>query len=196
MAVDRSSNSQLACKIVDLRQLTPKPNALSDRKEHPASAANVDSDDQMRKLECWTKQQKAENAREDKIKLYRREANILSKISHPNIIGLEKVYVTDNTIYILLELVTGGDLFSYLDSKDGVLQEIETAVIVRQLLIAVDYLHSQGIAHRDLKPENILLSSVSEGCRVVLTDFGAARTFNTKSTRMTTSVGTTEYVAP
>lgn len=196
MAVERSSKTQLACKIVNLRRVTIKGRPKANAEERSTSVDKMDSSEQKQSIESWVERKKVAKIREDRLKLYRREAHILSQINHPNIIGLEKVYISDNTIYMFLELVTGGDLFSYLDSKDGILPEIETAIIVRQILIAVGHLHSNGIAHRDLKPENILMSSVSGGCRVILTDFGAARTFDCENRRMVTSVGTTEYQAP
>jgi serine/threonine protein kinase len=94
------------------------------------------------------------------------------------------------------DLVTGGDLFSYIESKNGMLLEVEAAVITRQVLIALEYLHEKNIVHRDLKPDNILMTSSSAGCRVVLTDFGAARRLEHSLHRLTSLAGTEEYTAP
>ena len=103
------------------------------------------------------------------------------------------------------ELAPGGDLYSYLESHQaGCLPEVEAAVIIRQLLDAVEYLHQEGVAHRDIKPENVLMTSLRANGRVILTDFGQARKFDTsitpgspaKSGRMHTSVGTANYQAP
>jgi tRNA A-37 threonylcarbamoyl transferase component Bud32 len=132
-----------------------------------------------------------------------REYNILKSLSHPNIVALEKVFCTPNNYYIFQELVTGGDLMSYLD-KNGALGESQAAVIVRQILKAVEYLHENGVVHRDIKPENVLMASWREGARVVLTDFGQARTISdakavardTVAFRMQSMVGTLGYVAP
>lgn len=102
--------------------------------------------------------------------------------------------------YIFEELITGGDLFSYIEHKNGRLNEAETAVIVRQILEALDYLHSLDIAHRDLKPENILMASLDDAARVILTDFGSSTRIipqdGGRSRRMETMVGTCEYAAP
>lgn len=71
--------------------------------------------------------------------------------------------------------MTAGDLFSFIQYKGGKLGDIESAVIVRQVLMALNYLHDRDIVHRDLKPDNILMTSLADGGRVVLTDFGCAK---------------------
>lgn len=72
-------------------------------------------------------------------------------------------------------------------------------MIIRQILKALEYLHERGIVHRDLKPDNVLVTSLAEGSRVVLSDFGAATTVSSRGTqqqRMMTQIGTLEYTAP
>lgn len=93
-------------------------------------------------------------------------------------------------------MIPAGDLLSYLEFKGGKLYDTEAAVIVRQIVIAVDYLHCNNIVHRDLKPDNVLMTSLMSGCRVVLTDFGCARYVPQKTNRMTSIMGTFEYTAP
>ena len=106
-------------------------------------------------------------------------------------------------LYIFQELITGGDLLSYLDQA-GPLSEAHAAIITRQLLEAVNYLHSNNIVHRDIKPENVLMSSWRVGARVILTDFGQSRKLDDARGdahadgvfRMQSLVGTHGYTAP
>lgn len=113
---------------------------------------------------------------------------------------MEKFYYSDNTLYIFEELITGGDLFSYIEYKGGHLHEAEAGVIVRQVLEALMYLHTREIVHRDVKPDNILIASLANVARVVLTDFGSAIKSLPSDVngvrRMATIAGTLEYVAP
>ena len=196
MAIEQSSKKQIACKIIDLRRFAPRPKVRFGPPPEPIPAANVNSAQQLVKMYDWGKRMKANSACSREVKKLLREASILAKVNHPNIIGIEKVFKSDDTIYIFQDLVTGGDLFSFLESKGGILLEVDAIVVMRQILVAVDYLHEIGIAHRDLKPENVLMTSVADGCRVVLTDFGGATTFTVMQNRMTSTIGTAEYTAP
>jgi len=174
VAVKQSTQSQVACKILSLPK---KVSTLAWSAEEVAE-----------------REQRQLKKRED----LAREYDVLKNINnHPNIISLEKVFCTSHHIYIFQELITGGDLLSYLDHV-GALREPEAAVIVRQIVKAVEYLHSNGIVHRDIKPENVLLTSWKEGARIVLTDFGQARMIGqaTAVFRMQSIVGTHGYTAP
>lgn len=99
--------------------------------------------------------------------------------------------------YMFQELLTGGDLFSFVESSGGKLSEDVAATIVRQIIHGVEYLHDQNIVHRDLKPDNILLTRHSPESRVVITDFGHARKVDSSQNRLfSRGVGTYEYAAP
>jgi len=98
--------------------------------------------------------------------------------------------------YIFTDLAPGGDLFSYIESCGGELTDWGSRVIARQIVLAIEFMHSKGIAHRDIKPENVLIMQSSFGGRVVLTDFGFANYANEKTGRLLSKVGTEGYTAP
>lgn len=189
VAVDQITHRQVACKMVNLMNFY----------DLRAGLRGTTDDGQ------WSLSQ-ALNRLPPKIQSCFREFNVLKDLSHPNIVQVQKVFWSENTIYIFQELVTGGDLFSYIEYKHGKLTAIESAVIVRQILKGVQYLHSLDIVHRDLKPDNILMTSPNSGARVVLSDFGHARSLpkissqhdvvDNRLKRMFSVVGTLEYTAP
>lgn len=86
----------------------------------------------------------------DDIKLLKREIDIMKKVSHPNILHLYEIFEDDEHVYIVMELINGSELFDRIVDK-GYYTEKNTVHIVKQILSAVAYLHSMGIAHRDLK---------------------------------------------
>ncbi|OJJ68538.1 hypothetical protein ASPBRDRAFT_209780 [Aspergillus brasiliensis CBS 101740] len=197
MAYNSISGQQLACKVISLRPLRNKILGESwagdndDGDGDPTVLQKAES--AMTKYGMKRLKPDPEAKLKKRLEVFSREALLLKDLCHPNIISLEKVIQTSYHVYIFQELVPGGDLFSYIQYKGGMLTNMETAVIVRQLLMALGYLHDQDIVHRDLKPDNILMTSLKDGCRVVLSDFGCA-THNRG--RMSTMVGTFEYSAP
>jgi len=133
------------------------------------------------------------------------EARILKNLSHPNIIKLHDIFENDRELCLVMELVDGGELFDYL-VDNGPCSEPTARCIMRQLLQALQYLHSRNIVHRDLKPENILLkrscSSHAEGSSsspapptVKIADFGLAKLVGEKKVT-STFCGTPQYFAP
>ncbi|KAH3686233.1 hypothetical protein WICPIJ_002790 [Wickerhamomyces pijperi] len=128
------------------------------------------------------------------------ESKVLSKLSHPNIIKVYESHIINSRLYIFEDLICGGDLFSYLADGDALtsIPEFESLIITFQISQALEYLHSQNIAHRDLKLDNILLEAPQPFTRIVLADFGIARTVSDsrEKRRMFTTVGTPEYCAP
>ena len=122
------------------------------------------------------------------------EAKILQGLSHPYIVKLDDFYVTDSAVYLVMELLAGGDLFDRIVDK-GRYTETESRQVMRRLLAAIHYLHQdQNVVHRDLKPENILLVSHNNDVQVKLTDFGLAKTVNDEGCK--TFCGTPQYFAP
>lgn len=120
-----------------------------------------------------------------------REIHHHRTLHHPHVAQMYEVIATENSIWIITELCSGGELFDYLVEK-GRLSEDETRIIVGQICLAVAYLHDKGIVHRDLKLENVLLD---ERCRVKLSDYGFTREFE-RGSLMETFCGTTGYASP
>jgi calcium/calmodulin-dependent protein kinase I len=128
------------------------------------------------------------------IKLLKREIDIMKKVDHKNILKLHEIYEDDQKVYIVMELINGSELFDRIVEK-GFYSEKNAQVVVKQILEAVRYLHSKGIAHRDLKPENLLCSGTGEDEVVKIADFGLSK-IQTDEERLQTSCGTPGYVAP
>ena len=105
------------------------------------------------------------------------EIDALKKLHHPNIIKLYDVFSTSKKIYIVMELMAGGELFDYVVQK-GTLTEAEASVIVRMVTSALVYMHECNIIHRDLKPENLLLKHKPNSIydlEVKIIDFGLSK---------------------
>uniref|UniRef100_A0A673NKT5 non-specific serine/threonine protein kinase n=1 Tax=Sinocyclocheilus rhinocerous TaxID=307959 RepID=A0A673NKT5_9TELE len=124
-----------------------------------------------------------------------REVDILQELQHPNIITLHDVYENRTDVVLILELVSGGELFDFLAQKES-LSEEEATEFIKQILNGVQYLHSKKIAHFDLKPENIMLLDNNVHLpRIKLIDFGLAHRIK-DGVEFKNIFGTPEFVAP
>ncbi len=111
------------------------------------------------------------------ISQFHSEIDALRQLHHPNIIQLYDVFTTKKKIYIVMELMAGGELFDYVVQK-GTLTEAEASVIVRMVTGALVYMHRCNIIHRDLKPENLLLKYKPNSIydlEVKIIDFGLSK---------------------
>jgi len=122
------------------------------------------------------------------------EVEILKAVEHPHIISLEEFFDTPETLYLVMELVSGGELFDKITDL-GAYSEHTAAVLVKNILSAVLYLHELNIAHRDLKPTNLLLKDDEDLTNVKIADFGLSKIIG-ENTMMQTACGTPIYVAP
>ena len=128
------------------------------------------------------------------------EVDIMKKVNHKNIIKLFEIFDDKKEMNLVMELVTGGELFDTVVAR-GSFTEKDAAQVMYTMCDALHYLHSQDpvIVHRDLKPENILLSEPAvKGGRdpdIKIADFGLARFMNAGE-MMKTACGTPGYVAP
>ncbi|KAL1163881.1 hypothetical protein V6Z11_A06G033100 [Gossypium hirsutum] len=98
----------------------------------------------------------------------KREISIMKLVRHPYVVRLHEVIASRTKIYIILEFITGGELFDKIVHK-GRLSEAEARRFFQQLIDGVEYCHSKGVYHRDLKPENLLLDSLGN---LKISDFG------------------------
>merc|ERR1711934_665263 len=124
----------------------------------------------------------------------RTEMEILKSVRHRNIIALKEILEYDQTLYIVTEIVTGGELFDKIVEL-GAYTEADAAKLVLKMVSAIDYLHDMNIVHRDLKPENLLLKSTEDVSEIKLADFGLSKIVGQK-VMMQTACGTPGYVAP
>ncbi|XP_065339279.1 calcium/calmodulin-dependent protein kinase type 1 isoform X1 [Cloeon dipterum] len=115
------------------------------------------------------------------------------RLKHPNIVQLLETFEDKHKVYLVMELVTGGELFDRIVEK-GSYTEKDASDLIRQVLEAVDYMHVQGVVHRDLKPENLLYYSPDEDSKIMISDFGLSKMED--SGIMATACGTPGYVAP
>ena len=129
-------------------------------------------------------------ATEDLVRI-KREFKILSMMDHPNIIKTYKISENTKNYYIIMEYCDGGELFNYIVEKEK-LDQNEASMFFYQLINALEYIHSLGIAHRDLKPENLLLV---ENKIIKIIDFGLSNYFNGEKP-LETPCGSPSYASP
>ncbi|XP_029964063.1 serine/threonine-protein kinase DCLK1-like [Salarias fasciatus] len=121
------------------------------------------------------------------------EVSILRRVKHPNIVLLIEEMDTSNELYLVMELVKGGDLFDAITSSNKY-TEADASCMLFNLASAIKYLHGLNIVHRDIKPENLLVYEHQDGSKSLkLGDFGLATVVNGP---LYTVCGTPTYVAP
>merc|ERR1739844_320867 len=133
---------------------------------------------------------KALKGKEDSLE---NEIKVLRRLDHPKVVKLLEAYESKSYVYLVMELVTGGELFDRIVEK-GSYTEKDAADLIKQVLSAVAYMHSSGVVHRDLKPENLLYHSPDEDSKIMISDFGLSKMED--SGIMATACGTPGYVAP
>ena len=127
------------------------------------------------------------------------EIEILKNLDHPDIVRIIESFNTRNSYILITEYCEGGELFDQVKNQ---LSETQIAVIFRQLLSGLAYLHSNNIVHRDLKLENILIHEKEKSkttgedlFNIKIIDFGTARIFDKKN-KPQSIVGSSYYIAP
>jgi serine/threonine protein kinase len=133
---------------------------------------------------------KAEILKLKQVEHIKSEKNILSMISHPFIVNMFHSFKDETRLYMILEYVIGGELFSQL-RKVGRFNKNTSQFYAAQIVLALEYLHDKNIVYRDLKPENLLIDRKGN---MKITDFGFAKELVDQ--RTWTLCGTPEYLAP
>jgi len=107
-------------------------------------------------------------------KIVRTEAAILLKVMHKNIVRLHQIFETKRKVVLILEKVTGGELFDRIVER-GCYTESDAANALKEIISAIEYLHSMNIVHRDLKPENLLYATTEPDSVLKVADFGLSK---------------------
>ncbi|CAF3374840.1 unnamed protein product [Rotaria socialis] len=121
----------------------------------------------------------------------RREASMMQRMSHKNIVQLHEVMETENSYYIVMDLVQGNEFVKYL-TKRKQLDENETKKYIRQIVSAVDHMHRARVIHRDIKLQNFMLDQNND---IIIIDFGLSNCLDDKGF-LTTQCGSPAYAAP
>lgn len=120
----------------------------------------------------------------------------MRELDHINLIKFYEAHETDNSIYMILELLQGGNLVDYL-KQHGKFSESEAAIFMRAILRGIHHMHKKNLMHRDLKPENILFRNSNEikEDSICVVDFGLS-TFVDEAEYLFVRCGTPGFVAP
>jgi calcium/calmodulin-dependent protein kinase I len=121
------------------------------------------------------------------------ETSLLQMVDHPHIVKLMDICDTKDTLFIIMELMEGGELYDEIVKRKH-FTEKDASYIMYQLFSALQYLHARGIVHRDLKLENLLLKKTGGDLEIKLADFGLSKVFTGEA--LQTACGTPYYVAP
>lgn len=122
-----------------------------------------------------------------------REVETMKRLDHPNVVRLYEVNEDADSLYLLMELCRGGDLFTRI-YESVTLPEATAQVFAKQMFDALAYCHARGVVHRDVKPENFLLDDDSEECmNLKLADFGIATSSRASSKSTCPTPGTVDH---
>lgn len=128
------------------------------------------------------------------LKDLKNEIGGMSSVGHPNIVRLEAAHRSETHAHLIMEDLEGGDVFEHLHQW-GRIGESQAALVIQQVLLAVEHMHARGVVHRDIKLENIVYESAMRD-KVKLIDFGFSTPWQEGMPPMRRICGTTQYIAP
>jgi len=128
------------------------------------------------------------------MEMLKNEIQILKDLDHPNIVKMFEFLEDEKRIYIVTEICKGGELFDEILNRSK-FDERDAAIVMKQLLSAVNYCHKNNIVHRDLKPENILLEQDRDLEKIKVVDFGTSLVYD-MDRNLDEKLGTAYYIAP
>lgn len=115
-------------------------------------------------------------------------------MNHENIVKLHEVYETETSIYLILELLEGGELFQRIPFMNNY-ENTDIKTLMKNILSALAHMHEKGVMHRDIKPDNILLESAKNDYDIRIADFGLATLVNDTNI-LYKRCGTPGFIAP
>jgi serine/threonine protein kinase len=142
-----------------------------------------------------TKQGDDEDA-ERRSEIIQTEIAILKVVDHKNIVRLHEIFQDATTYYLVMEVISGGELFERIVALTSY-SEKDASIVCKQVLEGIQHMHEKNIVHRDLKPENLLLQSEEANSDVKVTDFGLSHIQpHGEELKISKAVGTPSYLAP
>ena len=155
-------------------------------------ASNPNNGGALRAIKCIPRRELESSKKRHQMLL--NEYSILKQIDNPHIIKIFELWKDDVYYYIITEYLEGGELYKTISKRER-FTEKDWAMLIKQILLALNYCHKGGIVHRDLKPENILFESNTNDSNVKLVDFGFAEIYNPDK-GMKDVLGTPLFIAP
>ncbi len=128
------------------------------------------------------------------MEMLKNEITILKDLDHPNIVKMYEFLEDEKRIYIVTEICKGGELFDEILTRSK-FDEADAAIVMKQLLSAINYCHLKKIVHRDLKPENMLLEQDRDLEKIKIVDFGTSLVYDDQRD-LDEKLGTAYYIAP
>ncbi|CAD8145341.1 unnamed protein product [Paramecium pentaurelia] len=136
-----------------------------------------------------------QNQEESEMSLWK-EIEIMRLMKNKHIIKLFEVFEDDKKVYLLLDLLEGGDLLSHIFKNNNIYDETLVLKLIHNVLNGLSYIHNQKVIHRDIKPENLILKYKNNIEEIILADFGLADFYSLKGEYLFQRCGSIGYIAP